>query len=296
VQTTNGESEKFLFYRGVAHLDAPLKIAHDTNSGELLFRSQLEDLPGTGSLPISSLWLVDIQPGGMIAFRTLSPISLNHDSKKILTHTTPDFAPGDFSPGNLEKLKAELKSALVSEGLFTDEAQALLNTWELSYFKSTGLRVFFLVPRTWTDFYLPLEISKPADISRVMVGRIELVTPRQRDILQEISGFSTNQIRQDVLQLYTNYFGRLLWGTVNRTNTQYMAQLNRDMAEVSSGQKPLATFGSIPKTYQAYLDLGRFRNALVLDEVKAHPTGGLTNFIATYRLQAYHPAPTPPSL
>ena len=36
-----------------------------------------------------------------------------------------------------------LLSALVAEGLYTDEARALLNTWELSYFKSTGLRVFF---------------------------------------------------------------------------------------------------------------------------------------------------------
>src|ERR1017187_2476278 len=45
VQTTDGESEKFLFYRGVAHLNAPLKISRDTNSRELLFQSQLEDLP-----------------------------------------------------------------------------------------------------------------------------------------------------------------------------------------------------------------------------------------------------------
>jgi len=296
VQATNGESEKFLFYRGVAHINAPIKVSHDVNSGDLLFRSQLEDLPGTGSLPVHSLWLLDIQPGGRIAFRTLSSISLNHDSKKILAHTSPDFAPGDFSAGNLEKLKATLQSALVAEGLNPDEAQALLNTWELSYFKSTGLRVFFLVPRAWTDFYLPLEISQPADIHRVMVGRIELVTPRQREILQTISGFSTNQITQDATQLATSYFGRLTSAMANRTNEQSMAQFNRDMAELYSGQKPLATFVSIPKTYQTYLDLGRFRNALVLNAAKAHPTEGLTNFIATYRLQAYRPLATSPSL
>ena len=296
VQATNGESEKFLFYRGVAHLNAPLKVSRDADSGDLLFRSQLEDLPGTGSLPVHSLWLVDIQPGGKIAFRTLSPISLNHDSKKILAHTSPDFASGDFSAGNLEKLKAALQSALVSEGLNTDEALALLNTWELSYFKSTGLRVFFLVPRAWTDFYLPLEISRPADIHRVMVGRIELVTPRQREILQTISGFSTNRITQDATQLAARYLGRYMSGMTNRANEQSMAQFNREMADLYSGQKSLATFVSIPKTYQTYLDLGRFRNALVLDEAKSHPTEGLTNFIATYRLQAYQPPATPPSL
>ena len=46
---------------------------------------------------------------------------------------------------------------------------------------------------------------------------------------------------------------------------------------------------AVPKTYQTYLDLGRFRNALILDAAMAHPTEGLTNFIATYRLQAYRP-------
>jgi hypothetical protein len=50
----------------------------------------------------------------------------------------------------------------VANGLFADEAQALLDTWEISYFKSAGLRVFFIVPRAWTDYYLPLKVSVPA--------------------------------------------------------------------------------------------------------------------------------------
>jgi hypothetical protein len=161
---------------------------------------------------------------------------------------------------------------LAADGLFDDEARALLNTWELSYFKSTGLRVFFLVPRAWTDFYLPLEISQPADVNRVMVGRIELVTPSQRKILREISGFSTYEILQDAVQLH------------------------REMAQVNAGQKALSSVVSVPKTYQTYLNLGRFRNALVLETLRGHPTEGLTNFIATYRLQAYQPAAAPARL
>jgi len=69
------KSEKFLFYRGVAHINAPLKISRDTDSGELLFRSQLEGLPVDKPLRIRSLWLVDIRPGGKIAFRPLPPVS-----------------------------------------------------------------------------------------------------------------------------------------------------------------------------------------------------------------------------
>jgi len=296
VQTTDGESEKFLFYRGVAHINAPLRVSRDANSKELLFQSQLEDLPSDQPLAIHSLWLVDIQPGGRIAFRPLPPISLDHSSRKYLAHTPADFAPGDYSAGNLNKLKAALMSALVSEGLYNDEAQALLNTWEVSYFKSTGLRVFFLVPRAWTDFYLPLEISQPADINRVMVGRIELVTPRQRQDLAAISRFSANQIQQEYVRFYSSFVGRLLSAVTNQVSEQDMHELNQEMAEVSAGQKPLASFAFIPKTYQTYLDLGRFRNALILDEAKAHSTPGLTDFIATYRLQGYRPMETLPQL
>ncbi len=37
-------------------------------------------------------------------------------------------------------------------------------------------------------------------------------------------------------------------------------------------QKHLSDYVSVPKTYRTYLDLGRFRNALALDEAKRHPT------------------------
>jgi len=298
VQTTNGESEKFLFYRGVAHRNAPLKISRDANTGELLFRSQLEDFPGDRPLPVCPVWLADIQPGGKVAFRPLPPLTLDHNSRKILAHTPATFAADEFDSHNLDKLKVSLQMALVADGLFADEAQALLNTWELSYFKSPGLRVFFLVPRAWTDFYLPLEISLPAELQRVMVGRIELVTPEQREKLQEISHFTAPQIRQEAGQLFTNFYGKITFSFLtNRSSEQAMRQavleVNRDMAQVNAGQMKLASFIPVPKTYQTYLDLGRFRNALVLTDALHHPA--LTNFIATYRLEGYQTAEIPPA-
>jgi len=289
VQATGGESEKFLFYRGIAHINAPLKISRDPNSGELLLRSQMENLPADPPLTLDALWLVDIRPGGKIAFRTLPPVRLKHDSRQYLAHTPAAFAPGDFSSSNLEKLKGSLLAALVVEGLYPDEAQALLNTWEVSYFKSPGLRVFFLVPRAWTDFYLPLDISVPADLNRVMVGRIELVTPAQRDGLQEIARASTNEISQAAGRLVASFYGRLFSAITNQSNGAQMQRLNDEMAQVNAGQKPLSSLFSIPKSYQTYLDLGRFRNALILDEAKHHPTEGLASFIAAYRLQACQP-------
>ncbi|MGI8966285.1 MAG: hypothetical protein ACR2H1_09415 [Limisphaerales bacterium] len=279
MQGTNGESEKFLFYRGVGNINAPLKISRDTNSGELFIRSQLEKIPSDKPLTVSSMWLVDIQPGGKIAFRALPRVTLDQDSKKILAHTPAIFNASDFSATNLEKLKAALQNALVDEGLFADEAQALLNTWELSYFKSHGLRVFFLVPRAWTDFFLPLEISLSAKINRVMVGRIELVTPAQRHNLMELSRFSGVQIKADVGALWTNFYGNV---------SEPGRDSNKEWNKLMNGKR-LSQFISVPKSYQTYLDLGRFRNALVLDQVKNDPSEGLTQFISTYQLNAYIP-------
>jgi len=287
----------------VAHINAPLKVSRDANSGELLFQSQLEGAPVHNSLRIPCLWLVDIEPGGKTAFRPLPSLVLDSHSKKYLAHTPADFAPEDFQADNPRRLQAALREALVAAGLYDDEALALLNTWKLSYFKSPGLRLFFLVPRAWTDFYLPLEISRPADIKRVMVGRIELVTPGQRKLLREIGSFSATEIREGAGQLFTNYYGQLFAGALNQEGNQNPEQLSRmiakrdqDMAQVNTGLKTLASFTTVPKTYQTYLALGRFRNALILNQAKWHPAEGLTNFIATYHLQAYQPASTPLSL
>jgi len=101
---------KFLFYRGVAHIDAPLRVSRDALSGELQFRSQLAEMPLDRPLRIDSLWLVDIRPGGKIAFRPLPALSLDHAAGKPLMRTPADFAPADFAPGNLDKLKATLRS------------------------------------------------------------------------------------------------------------------------------------------------------------------------------------------
>ena len=284
VQTTHGESEKFLFYRGVAHIDAPVRIVRDSKNGLLAFHSQLDPAFRTNEpLKIQSLWLVDIRSGGKVAFRTLPPLTLETDPDIILTETPASFGPGDYRQGNLKKLRDSLREALVAEGLFGDEADALLNTWELSYFQSSGLRAFFLVPRAWTDFYLPLELSAPADIRRVMVGRVELVTPEQRRSLEEIAGLPKAGIVAEAVRLRTDFYTRI-GGATNAAGPV-------ELAQVEAGRKPLASWVAVPKSYQTYLDLGRFRNALILDQAKRHPAAGLTNFILAYGLQAY---PVPP--
>ena len=67
-----------------------------------------------------------------------------------------------------------MKVALMQAGLFNDEADAMLETWKESYFKNPGLRLFYMVPAEWTNYHLPLTISAPHTLTRVLVGRIDL--------------------------------------------------------------------------------------------------------------------------
>jgi hypothetical protein len=274
VRTSGGEAERFLFYRGVAHIDAPLRIA--TETGELVFRGQLEGrLAAKGPLELPSLWLVDIRPDGQMAYKVLPRLSIDANQDKVLARTCADFKPDDYQSANLSKLKESLHSALVAQGLFDDEALALLNTWELSYFKSSGLRVFFLVPRPWTDFYLPLEVSAAARVERVMVGRIELVTRQQRDVLSKLSMSEDSGLLQEAGLL--------------RQRVLAVAESGPRLRNVLyDGEESLAAAGvDVPPTYRLYLSLGRFRNALILDQMARHPTSGLESFIRDFHLEGF---------
>jgi hypothetical protein len=255
VTTTNGESEKFLFYRGVGHLACPLQVRRAADSTMLECCNQVGSaLSNCLPLSIQHLWLASFRADGACAFRVLPHVTLganaSHQEPAALFTTAARFPEGEYSAANLAQLRAEIRLALQAEGLFPDEAEALLNTWELSYFKSAGLRLFFMVPRAWTDCYLPLEISPPCTIKRAMVGRLELVIPEQRALLRKLA-------QAPVPTKPWAYY------------------------EAKGNQRVMR--GAMPP---AYRDLGRFRNALLLEEYDAHPTPSLEAFIRLNGLQA----------
>jgi hypothetical protein len=160
-----------------------------------------------------------------------------------------------------------MHAALVADGLFADEATAMLETWRRAYFHSPGLRVFYVVPRAWTDHTLPLELSAPAQIERVMVGRIELISPEQREGLAKLaSGPKTN------------------------ANWLQQVYVSPNANRFFEGRADFGDLGvKIPPDYQTYLDLGRFRNALVIDAEHKQPTETLRTFIDTYGLWLFRP-------
>ena len=272
VQTTDGETEKYLFYRGVGNLPSPLKVIRPGGTNTLQVHTDFSILSKTeqASVRIPDLWLVDIRPDHAVAFRALG--SADAAEGKLL-ETPATFGPADYHSDGRTRLRRAMHQALVADGLFDDEATAMLDTWDASYFRSPGLRLFYVMPKAWTDHVLPLHVSKPADISRTMVGRIEIITPKQRQLIQRIATGPTTK-------------ANWLWAQVREGRTQ--EQLKTVVGQLMRGEIGTGDLGlKPPADFQAYLDLGRFRAAILLDEAARRPTAELKKFMSTNRVGYY---------
>jgi hypothetical protein len=167
------ETEKFIFYRGVGSFPTPLRTGVDVNNSVTV--------KNNGDEKIARLFLVSIHEK-QGAFASMDGLP----SQKSVTWQSLD--PGGMRPLPLEQFQAELalemKTALVQEGLFPKEAQAMVDTWRDSWFAEDGDRVLYLLPRSWTDETLPLTLDpKPATLVRVMVGRAEILGPKEEQHL-----------------------------------------------------------------------------------------------------------------
>jgi hypothetical protein len=154
----SGQFEKFLFYRGLASF--PVKIAAELGpNGAVLVRNS-----STSQIPNAIVFEND---GRRMGFRVTGPLG----AKQTLAR--PALATG----ANSAQLRTALETMLVGQGLYPREAKAMVETWRDSWFEP-GVRLFYVVPRDTVDAVLPLSISPaPAALSRVFVGRVELITP-----------------------------------------------------------------------------------------------------------------------
>ncbi len=260
---------------------APLCVVRSADGGQLAIHGDLA--AGSPPLAIARAWLVDIRGDGQAAFRVLPELALTGDRAATVLTTPALFIAGDY--GAIAALRESMRAALVADGLFADEAQALLETWELSYFRSGGLRLFALLPQAWTDRVLPLSVAcaggMATRIQRTMMGRIELVSPEQRSLLQAIASGPTS----DATWLRDFLDGPVAGGAADPVaQAAYMERWRIANSEAGG----LVRLGApIPADYRAYLALGRFRNALLLDQARRRPRPALAAFIANYGLEAY---------
>jgi hypothetical protein len=166
-----GEGEQYIFYRGVAHLAALFQTRATRSQLELRAPAQLTWLDAPMIVP--QIWLAEVRADGRVAFREHAAVTMSPEGAGRQLARLKRFSAGDFAEG-VGPLRTSMKRALIAQGLYADEAEAMLNTWRASYFQKAGLRVFYIVPRAWTDYFLPLEFSVPARVNRVIVGRIDI--------------------------------------------------------------------------------------------------------------------------
>jgi hypothetical protein len=157
VNTPNGaRHEKFLFYRGVSLFPLPVSAIF-TSEGKLRVRNLLKQ-------EIPEVILFE-RRGERVGYRMGG--TLQDDV---------DLDPPQLT-STVERLYGDLEEMLVARGLYGEEAHAMLETWRNTWFEE-GSRLFYIVPSSFVESILPLSITPaPAQIVRVFVGRLELVSP-----------------------------------------------------------------------------------------------------------------------
>jgi len=159
----SNQVEKFLFYRGLGDLEFPVKV---TIAGEVARIANADSVGAMGGLV---LMRVTHDAAG---FQSLGDLAPGETTSASIPEAK--MAHGDFVPA----LKSALASRLVESGLFADEAQSMVDTWERSYFLTPGVRLLYLLPQATTDKTIPLTITPaPAKMTRTMVIRMELMPP-----------------------------------------------------------------------------------------------------------------------
>jgi hypothetical protein len=164
------EFEKFLFYRGVGNFKTPLRVTVDS--------ADSVTVANTGTEPLTHLFLLG-QKDGSGQFMELD--RLEPGAERNVPLQSLSTAPAQKIA---DQLCQQMALALEHEGLYTREAKAMVKTWRDSWFEEDGLRVLYLLPRSWTDQILPLSLEPaPRELVRVMVGRAEALSPKLEDSL-----------------------------------------------------------------------------------------------------------------
>lgn len=211
VKTAAGEQlEKFLFYRGVAAFALPISVKLTAEGNVVVENHAEEEIPNVILFERRGE-KVGYRVGGAVKNKTaLEPPALTED---------------------LDSLRRELEGALVSQGLYQDEAQAMVETWRNSWFEE-GSRLLYIVPTGFVNRVLPLTINPaPEQTVRVFVGRLELVTPATERAVERALGIKD----QITLAKYGRFLEPILQAMMKKArNPAKIQQLQQSLNTVYS--------------------------------------------------------------
>lgn len=168
------QMEKFLFYRGLGNFPLDVKVAAQPGAAGRdggLVLTNLDRAQNVGAVFVLRVEkdkaAFVVKPAGIGAGGSLA-----------------ESAPPATQP--LDTYAQQLAAAMVTEldkaGLYHDESVAMVKTWARQWFRTPGVRVLYLAPQAWTEAQIPLAIEpKPLETVRVMVIRVEAITPVQEE-------------------------------------------------------------------------------------------------------------------
>ena len=149
--------DRFLFYRGVGEFAPPVEALVQPD-GKIVVTAR-------SGAPL----------GDIVAFDNRGGTARYLARRVGGEQTTIDPALLEDRPAS--SLNEHLERVLIAHGLYKKEAKAMIATWRDTWFEE-GARLFYLAPQRSVDAVLPLSFApRPADVARVFVGRIELLTP-----------------------------------------------------------------------------------------------------------------------
>ena len=176
------QTENFLFYRGVGQFTAPLRFALEDGNTETWRATN------TGTEALTGLLLCELREreGRLLLAGNLAP----GESRGLPLLRREAFLPIEQVK---QQMREQMRKSLIAAGLYASEADAMIKTWDDSWFAEQGVRVLYLLPRPWADRVLPLSLKPtPREVARVMVGRAEILTPgMEKALTLEVERYRT---------------------------------------------------------------------------------------------------------
>jgi len=175
--TDRGETERFLFYDGLMPAPDYLHCVKTTEAA-LTVKNQ-------ATFALEDLYIVDrrwAKPGELAAAVLAAPLAAGQQAELKLEATT------------LERLRGQVRQALLRRGLFEAEADSLLKIWHKGFFENEGLTVLSLLPQAEYDRMLPLDImpvpvARPVRVGVVLQPRFEygpMVAARAAELIKQL--------------------------------------------------------------------------------------------------------------
>jgi hypothetical protein len=213
------QHEKFLFYRGVGRIVCPISAGISPDGGVTVADLGLDSIPTV---------ILFENRGGRMGYRNAGAVSGS------ITLNRPSL------DSSFLQLQHDLEDALTEQGLFRKEAQAMVATWQDSWFEE-GSRVIYLVPRRAVDSILPLQVDpSPSHTARVFVGRMELITSETKHAVE--AAIAKND--GSVIDLYGRFLDPILdrISVENPTNARQIEQFRAGLSRNRAKRAPRAAW------------------------------------------------------